>query len=74
MFISNLPGLPDNLSYSKRGTIWVPFAAVRNDNVLDFLVENGWLRSLICKVRCGECGGGVCVGREGRCVYEGRCM
>ena len=50
MFISNLPGMPDNLSYSKQGTIWVPLCAIRHNLATDFMVESVWLRKLICKV------------------------
>lgn len=42
--------MPDNLSYSKQGTIWVPLCAIRHNFATDFLVESVWLRKLICKV------------------------
>ena len=49
-FASNLPGLPDNLSHSKRGTIWVPFASTRKHPLVDVMFKHTWIRKLVCKV------------------------
>jgi sugar lactone lactonase YvrE len=50
IFADNLPGLPDNLSYSKKGTIWVPLAGTRKHPLLDLLFKRPWLRKIICKL------------------------
>ena len=50
-FIDNLPGLPDNITPSRRGNYWVAFAVTRKLPLTDKLTELPWLRALIVKVR-----------------------
>ncbi len=45
VFLDNLPGYPDNLSYNKRGTFWVAFPAVRSRE-LESLWPHSFLRKL----------------------------
>jgi hypothetical protein len=49
-FASNLPIMPDNLSYSKRGTVWVAGGLTRHP-ITDAMYKNVWIRKLICKLR-----------------------
>jgi hypothetical protein len=55
-FASNLPIMPDNLSYSKRGTVWVAGGLTRHP-ITDAMYKNVWIRKLICKVSVAECSG-----------------
>jgi sugar lactone lactonase YvrE len=53
VFADNLPGLPDNIRRSGRGTYWVGLASVRHAgkfSVNDFAAPRPWLRSLAAKV------------------------
>lgn len=45
VFLENLPGYPDNLSYNKRGTFWVAFPEVRSRE-LENVWPYPWLRKL----------------------------
>lgn len=45
IFMDNLPGFPDNLARSPRGTFWVAFFTVRNETV-DSLHTNPWLKKV----------------------------
>ena len=47
---ANLPGLPDNLRTSSRGTIWVPLPGVRHGIFLEMLFSSVLFRKLILKV------------------------
>ena len=64
IFVSNLPGIPDNICHSSRGNIWVPLASVRRGPVVDFLTRNAWARLLIAKVT-GGCSVVMMVGMVG---------
>lgn len=49
IFVDNLPGFPDNISWNGRDRLWVAIASPR-DALLDRLAEQPWLRSLIAKL------------------------
>lgn len=51
IFADNLPGLPDNITPSSGGGYWVGLGAVRDNGLLDMLVERPWLRLLGYKVQ-----------------------
>jgi sugar lactone lactonase YvrE len=44
LFIDNLPGFPDNLTFAE-GTLWVSLASPRQ-GIVDLIVPRGWMRSL----------------------------
>lgn len=46
VFIDNLPGFPDGISYNDDGTFWLALFAPRNA-VLDFAAPYPWLRRII---------------------------
>jgi sugar lactone lactonase YvrE len=48
-FADNLPGFPDNLDRSPRGTFWVALFTVRND-LMDALHPHPWAKSLLAKL------------------------
>jgi len=48
-FAEGLPGFPDNLDRSPRGTFWVALFTVRND-LLDALHPHPWAKSLLSKL------------------------
>ncbi|XP_076464184.1 adipocyte plasma membrane-associated protein-like [Babylonia areolata] len=53
VFADNLPGWPDNIRRSGRGTYWVGFASVRHAgqfSLLDFAASRPWVRSLLTKM------------------------
>ena len=47
--VDDLPGFPDNLSMSPRGTIWVALFSLR-DPLLDLISPHAWARGLIAKL------------------------
>lgn len=47
--IENLPGFPDNLSVSPRGTLWVALFSLR-DPLLDLVGPMAWARGLVAKL------------------------
>jgi len=49
IFIDGLPGFPDGISTSPRGTFWVAMFTVRNQTA-DFMAPRPWLRSVISKL------------------------
>ena len=51
IFADNLPGLPDNITPSSGGGYWVGLGAVRDNGLLDMLVERPWLRLLGYKLK-----------------------
>ncbi|XP_076442475.1 adipocyte plasma membrane-associated protein-like [Babylonia areolata] len=53
IFAENLPGFPDNIRRSGRGTYWVGIAVIRKADRFpnfDFLAPRPWLRSLFAKL------------------------
>ncbi|KAL8615676.1 hypothetical protein ACOMHN_034826 [Nucella lapillus] len=53
VFADNLPGWPNNIRRSGRGTYWVGFASVRHADkfsVLDFAASRPWIRSIVAKL------------------------
>jgi len=50
VFIDNLPGFPDNLSYNDRGMFWVALAAPRDPLLDKLLPANFYLRTVIAKL------------------------
>ncbi len=48
-FVDDLPGFPDNLDRSPRGTFWVALFTVRND-LMDALHPHPWAKSLLAKL------------------------
>ncbi|ESO96507.1 hypothetical protein LOTGIDRAFT_115667, partial [Lottia gigantea] len=49
----NLPGLPDNIRPTSRGTYWVGLTGVRRAdkfNFLDFVCDKPWIKTLVTKV------------------------
>lgn len=54
VFSDNLPGMPDNIRKSGRGTYWIGLASIRRAHkfsLLDWAAPRPWVRSLITKVR-----------------------
>lgn len=49
MFIEGLPGFPDGVSTSPRGTFWVAMFTVRNDTA-DFMASRPMLRTVLSKL------------------------
>lgn len=49
VFIDNLPGFPDNLSFNGRDRYWVALASPR-DAALDALSDRPWLRKLVARL------------------------
>lgn len=49
VFIDNLPGMPDNITSNRRGTLWLAIVVVR-DNALDTLLASRFLRALMSKL------------------------
>lgn len=50
IFIDNLPGLPDNLSYSEKGRFWVALYAPRNALLDRLLAGPAWIKKLISRL------------------------
>ena len=53
VFAENLPGWPDNIRRSGRGTYWVGMASIRRAeqlSLLDMASTRPWIRALIAKV------------------------
>ncbi len=50
LFINNLPGLPDNISPSSSGGIWVGFATSRRNGMIDGMALLPSIRNLVVKV------------------------
>ena len=50
VFIDNLPGFPDNLSYNDRGMFWVAIFAPRDALLDELLPGNEYLRTVISKL------------------------
>ena len=46
IFIDNLPGFPDGLSFDGEGTFWLALFAPR-DPLLDFAADKPWLRAIV---------------------------
>jgi len=46
VFVDNLPGFPDNLSYNDKGVFWVAFANPRNPD-LDKIMPSPFLRKIL---------------------------
>ena len=46
IFINNLPGFPDGLSFDGEGTFWLALFAPR-DPLLDFAADKPWLRAIV---------------------------
>jgi sugar lactone lactonase YvrE len=49
IFIDGLPGFPDGISTSPRGTFWLAMFTVRNQTA-DFMAPRPWLRNVISKL------------------------
>lgn len=49
VFADNLPGFPDGISTSPRGTYWVAIFTVRNSSA-EFMAPHPWLRSALTKL------------------------
>jgi sugar lactone lactonase YvrE len=49
VFIDNLPGFPDGLSYNDNGIFWMAMFTIRND-IMDSLHPNPFLKSLLSKL------------------------
>jgi sugar lactone lactonase YvrE len=50
VFIDNLPGFPDNITYNDRGTFWVALFAPRDKMLDDLLPGNRYLRTVVAKL------------------------
>jgi sugar lactone lactonase YvrE len=50
VFVDNLPGLPDNLSYNDKGVFWVALFAPRDAMLDELLPGNLYLRTVIAKL------------------------
>ena len=50
VFAENLPGFPDGISSNGRGTFWVAFFTVRNDQADRVLHPRPWLKRLLSKL------------------------
>ncbi|MFH4973406.1 hypothetical protein AB6A40_000115 [Gnathostoma spinigerum] len=49
VLIDNLPGYPDNIRYSRDGTMWIPFGGIRNSDD-SWITTNPWFRNLLVKL------------------------
>ena len=68
IFVDNLPGYPDNIRPSGRGTFWVGMAVIRRAGdwqYLDVLSTYPWIRSFLLKVLSVQ---QVSVGLTGCCA------
>jgi sugar lactone lactonase YvrE len=52
VFIDNLPGFPDNLSFNGRDRFWLALAAPRHP-LVDMLADKIWLRQLVSRIPAG---------------------
>lgn len=50
VFIDNLPGFPDNITYNDRGTFWVAIFAPRDAMLDELLPGNLYLRTVVAKL------------------------
>lgn len=50
VFIDNLPGFPDNLSYNDKGTFWVAIFSPRDPMLDELLPGNLYLRTVLAKL------------------------
>lgn len=50
VFIDNLPGLPDNISYSEKGRFWVALYAPRNTLLDRLLPGPAWLKKIVARL------------------------
>lgn len=50
IFIDNLPGLPDNISYSEKGRFWVALYAPRNALLDRLLPGPAWIKKLVARL------------------------
>lgn len=50
IFIDNLPGMPDNLSYSEKGRFWVALYAPRNALLDRLLPGPAWIKKVVARL------------------------